>query len=83
MSRHHNYGVSPHASSASASHSFNPSAHFEKHDEHASQSGSEDGNYALYPDTPKIEAENEGARIFCVLRMVVIDQLLQMTLMPH
>ncbi|KAF8181594.1 hypothetical protein BJ912DRAFT_1062028 [Pholiota molesta] len=59
MSRHHNYGVSPHASSASASHGFNPSGHFEKHDEHASQSGSEDGNYALYPDTPKIEAENE------------------------
>lgn len=33
----------------------------ERHDiEHASQSGSEDGSYALYPDANRIEGDAEG-----------------------
>ncbi|KAF8961179.1 hypothetical protein BDZ97DRAFT_1228412 [Flammula alnicola] len=61
MSRYNNYGLPQHASSASSSNGFNPSLNSssERHDERASQSGSEDGNYALYSESHKIEADLE------------------------
>jgi hypothetical protein len=58
MNRYNNYGLAPHASSPS---SFNQSFKTERHDERASLSGSEDGNYALYGDIHKSEADIEGA----------------------
>ena len=58
MNRYNNYGLPPHASSPS---SYNQSFKAERHDEHASLSGSEDGNYALYGDMHKSEADIEGA----------------------
>ena len=58
MNRYNNYGIAPHASSPS---SFNQSFKTERHDELASLSGSEDGNYALYGDINKSEADIEGA----------------------
>ena len=60
MNRYNNYGLAPHASSPS---SFNQSFKTERHDERASLSGSEDGNYALYGDIHKSEADIEGALI--------------------
>ena len=57
MNRYNNYGL-PHASSPS---SFNQSFKTERHDERASLSGSEDGNYTLYGDMNKSEADIEGA----------------------
>ena len=58
MNRYNNYGLAPHASSPS---SFNQSFKSERHDERASLSGSEDGNYTLYGDMHKSEADIEGA----------------------
>ncbi|KAF8154901.1 hypothetical protein B0H34DRAFT_542337 [Crassisporium funariophilum] len=54
-----NYGLANHASTTKPANGFNPSLKNERHDEHASQSGSEDGSYALYGDTHKIEADLE------------------------
>ena len=58
MNRYNNYGLAPHASSPS---SFNQSFKTERQDERASLSGSEDGNYPLYGDIHKSEADIEGA----------------------
>ncbi|KDR73234.1 hypothetical protein GALMADRAFT_251818 [Galerina marginata CBS 339.88] len=57
MSRYSNYSL---ASSTKSSNGFNsPTLKSDRHDEHASQSGSEDGSYALYADPHKIEADFE------------------------
>lgn len=64
MSRYNNYGQPQHASNAAPSGSFSTSLINERHDEKASQSGSEDGNYALYAEAHKTEADLEGAPLF-------------------
>ncbi len=64
MSRYNNYGQPQHASNAAPSGSFNTTLINERHDEKASQSGSEDGNYALYTEAHKTEADLEGALPF-------------------
>ena len=58
MNRYNNYGLVLQPSSPS---SFNQSYKSDRHDERASLSGSEDGNYGLYGDIHKSEADIEGA----------------------
>jgi len=62
MSRFNNYGLSSqHASNNKSPNGFTPpSLKTERQDERASHSGSEDGNYALYNDQHKIDADIEG-----------------------
>lgn len=57
----YNYGLAPHASSPTCPTGFNQSFKTERQDERASLSGSEDGNYTLYGDMHKSEADIEGA----------------------
>ena len=63
MNRYNNYGLAPHASSLNDPSGFNQGFKAERHEEHASLSGSEDDNYALYGDIHKTEADIEGAFI--------------------
>ena len=60
MNHYNNYGLAPHASSPACPSGFNQSFKADRHDERASLSGSEDGNYVLYNDTHKIETDIEG-----------------------
>lgn len=60
MSRYNNYSQPQHASATSSA--FNASLTAEKPEERTSHSDSEDGNYALYADPHKIEADLDGAR---------------------
>jgi len=57
MNRYNSYGT---ASSKPSSSNFTAVMKSERNDELASQSGSEDGNYALFSEAHKLEAELEG-----------------------
>lgn len=60
MSQYHvDYSLPPlHALSRASSDLFHPGYKAEKHDD--SLSGSDDGNYAVYPDIQKLEADLDG-----------------------
>jgi hypothetical protein len=58
MSRYNNYGTASNTKPSSSS--FTPVMKSERNDELASQSGSEDGNYALFSDAHKLETDLEG-----------------------
>ena len=60
MNRYNTYGLAPpHAPSPTSFN--NQSFKSERQDERSSLSGSEDGNYGLYGDLHKTEADIEGA----------------------
>ena len=54
MSRYNNYGTTSSTKPSSSN------LKSERNDERASQSGSEDGNYALFSEAHKLEADLEG-----------------------